>query len=360
MTRLSFRLIAVMLAFALCVSAARAAATTNEAPDFKEVYDLIRAHLEGVSTAELDQAAVQGLLAKLYPRVVLVTNELATKTESSEGLLSQSRVFDGGFAYLRVERVGEGLAKEISTAYDALSVTNRLKGLILDLRFAGGDSYSAAAAAADLFLAGSQPLLDWGNGMVESKTKTDAIKSPLAVLVNQQTSVAAEALAALLRATGVGLVIGNNTAGRATLGREYPLQNGQRLRIATSEIKLGNGTELSVEGVKPDIQVAVSAADEKVYFGDAYKVLSKPTNLLASATSSTNSAAGEPTRPGRRRLTEADLVRERREELNRDPETALLTARRVEPEKPMVRDPALARALDLLKGLVIVREFRSR
>jgi len=336
------------------------ATTTNESPNFKEVYDLIRAHLEGVNADELDRAAVQGLLAHFYPQVMLVTNEPAAKTETSAVLLSQSRVFDSAFAYLRVGRVGEGLAKEISGACDELGVTNKLKGLILDLRFADGDDYSAAAAVADLFLAGTQPLLDLGKGVMESKTKTDAIKLPLAILVNQQTSMAAEALAAVLRATGAGLVIGSNTAGRATLGREYPLQSGGRLRIATAEIKVGYGAALSAQGVKPDIQVAVSAADEKVYFADAFKILPQPTSLAASVDASlSNITASETSRPGRRRLTEADLVRERREELNRDSETTA-PARRVEPDKPVVRDPALARSLDLLKGLAIVRQFRSR
>lgn len=360
MTRLSFNLFAVFLAFLVGLPSARAA-TTNEPPDFKEVYDLIRAHLEGVSAAELDRAAVQGLIEHFYPRVMLVTNAPAIKTETSAALLSQSRVFDNVFAYLRVERVGEGLAKDISAAYSELSATNSLKGLVLDLRFANGNDYSAAAAMADLFLAGTQPLLDWGNGMVESKTKTDAIKLPLAILVNQQTSVAAEALAAVLRATGAGLVIGSSTAGLATLGREFPLQNGGRLRIATTEIKLGSGAVLSTQGVRPDIQVAVNVADEKGYYADAFKNLSRPTNLLASVDSSlTNSTASETSRTGRRRLTEADLVRERRAELNRDAETAAVAARKVEPDKPVVRDPALARALDLLKGLAIVPQFRTR
>lgn len=360
MTRLSFNLFALILAFLAGLPSAHAAAT-NESPDYKEVYDLIRANLEGVSAAELDRAAVQGLIEHFYPRVMLVTNEPTAKTETSAALLSQSRVFDSAFAYLRVERVGEGLAKELSAAYGELSATNRLKGLVLDLRFANGDDYSAAAAVADLFLAGAQPLLDWGNGLVESKAKTDAIKLPLAILVNRQTSVAAEALAAVLRATGAGLVIGSSTAGRATLGREFPLQNGERLRIATAEIKVGSGAVLSAQGVKPDIQVAVGAADEKGYFADAYKNLFKPTNLLAGANATlTNSAASETNRSARRRLTEADLVRERREELNRDPETAVAAGRRTEPDKPVVRDPALARALDLLKGLAIVRQFRTR
>ncbi|MBI3850755.1 MAG: hypothetical protein HY298_10855 [Verrucomicrobia bacterium] len=360
MTRFSFNLFALALAALLAVGPSVLGAPTKEPPAFQEVFDLVRSHLEGVSQSELDQAAVEGLLSKLHPRVTLVTNESTNKTETDSPFLSQSRVFDDAFAYLRVERVGEGLAMKVSAAYHDLSETNKLKGLVLDLRFARGDDYSAATEVADLFLAKPQPLLDWGKGVVESKAKTDAIKLPLTILVNKQTAGAAEALAAVLRETGVGLVIGANTAGQATIGREFPLKNGQRLRIATAEVKLGNGAILSSQGVKPDIQIAVNPEDEKIYFADAYKVLPKPTNLLASAAAAlTNNTASGTNRAARRRLTEADLVRERREELSRDLESATSAAKENEQDKPTVRDPALARALDLLKGLAIVRQFKS-
>ena len=58
----------------------------------------------------------------------------------------------------------------------------------------------------------------------------------------------------------------------------------------------------------------------------------------------------------RSRMLTADLVRERREGISEADLTAL---RDREPEMPMVRDPALARALDLLRGLALVRQSRS-
>ena len=42
-------------------------------PDFKEVYDLIRSHLAGETEADLDQAAVKGLLT-IHSRVSLVSH----------------------------------------------------------------------------------------------------------------------------------------------------------------------------------------------------------------------------------------------------------------------------------------------
>jgi C-terminal processing protease CtpA/Prc len=226
----------------------------------------------------------------------------------------------------------------------------------LDLRYAGGDDYAAAAAAADLFVKKEQPLLNWGSGMVRSKEKSDAIGLPVAVLVNRQTAGAAEALAAALRETGAGLILGSGTAGQAMVTQEFPLKNGERLRIATAPVQLGDGSALSERGLKPDIVVEVSPEDERAYYKDAFKATEK-TNLLASADGSpigpgsgTNHVARHP------RFNEAELVRERREGLSESDLTALKSP---EPEKPMVRDPALARALDLLRGLALVRQSRS-
>src|SRR5947209_20619193 len=106
-------------------------------------------------------------------------------------------------------------------AIPPLATTNRLNGVVLDLRYAEGHDYSAAADTADVFLKREHPLLDWGNGVVRSKEKEDAIAAPVAVLVDHETVGAAEALAAILRETGAGLVLGSKTAGRACIEHEY-------------------------------------------------------------------------------------------------------------------------------------------
>ena len=251
-------------------------------PDFKEVYDLVRAHLAGMSEAQLNQAAVQALVSGLGPRVSLVTNGAAAKARAEAPLVSKSSLFDGEIAYVRVERVGDGLANAVREACKKLAGTNKLEGVILDLRYAAGDDYASAAATAELFIKKGQPLLDWGTGMVRSKDKSDAISLPVAVLVNRQTAGAAEALAAVLRETGSGLILGNRTAGRAMIAQEFPLKNGERLRIATAPIRLGDGSKLSEQGLKPDITVEVAPADERAYYADAYKVPSRA-ELLAGA-----------------------------------------------------------------------------
>jgi hypothetical protein len=335
---------------------AQTKAEDAQAPEFKEVYDLIRAHLAGMSEGQLNQAAVSALVSGLAPGVSLVTNAAAASAAGETPLVIKSSVFEGDILYVRVGRVGDGLAQAISTACSKPGTTNKLKGVALDLRYAGGDDYAAAAAAADLFVKKEAPLLNWGGGMVRSKEKTDAIGLPVAVLVNRQTAGAAEALAAALRETGTGLILGGKTAGQAMVAQEFPLKNGDRLRIATAPIQLGDGSALSGQGLKPDIAVEVSSEDERAYYVDAFKMTDR-TNLQASAAASATGLGNGTNRLARRpRFNEAELVRERREGVSEADVTAM---RGREPDQPMVQDPALARALDLLRGLALVRQPRS-
>ena len=48
------------------------AGSTNQLPQFDEVYQLLRAHLNGASEADLNRAAVEGLLDQLKSSAMLV------------------------------------------------------------------------------------------------------------------------------------------------------------------------------------------------------------------------------------------------------------------------------------------------
>lgn len=250
-------------------------ATTNAAPDFREVYQLVRSNLAGVTDADLDRAAVNGLLAGLDGKVLLEGG--ASNPATNLVPVSRVRVLDKNIGYVRISRVSDGLPSELASALRGLNSTNELKGLVLDLRYALGSDFAAAAAVADLFVARERPLLDWGAGSARARTKANALTLPLAVLVNHETTGAAEALAAVLREVGAGLVLGDATAGRAMIMQDFPLKNGQHLLVATRPVKLGDSTELSVRGVVPDIQVTVDAADERAWFEDPTPPSDRPT-----------------------------------------------------------------------------------
>src|SRR5256886_12683418 len=205
-------------------------ADTNALPHFQEVFRLLRANLPNASEAELNQAAVQGLLNQFYPRVILVTNVTPASARPEDSPLSKTTVYDDSYGYLRVARVATGLADQIKSAFEKFDATNKLKGVVLDLRFADGQDYTAAANAADRFLSREQPLLDWDEGSIHSTGKADAINVPGAVLVNRRTTGAAEGPAAALRETDAAGLIGSGAAGQGRGFQKVEFAKGPPLR----------------------------------------------------------------------------------------------------------------------------------
>ena len=138
-------------------------------------------------------------------------------------------------------------------------------------------------------------------------------KLPVAVLVNGETRGAAAKLAEDLRGKRAGLVFGSSTE------------------------------------VRPDIAVAVAIEDEKKYLENPYGTTSSdgtnslgPTNTLLPFVDHTS---------------EADLVRERLR--SGGTEESPQTGHAAEPPKPFIHDPVLARGVDFIKGLAILRPMKN-
>jgi hypothetical protein len=186
--------------------------------------------------------------------------------------------------------------------------------------------------------------------------------------MNGGTRGAAEALVATLREAGTVLSIGSSTVGAAMTFKEFVLKDGERLLIATTPVKV-DGKAVPAGGLKPDITVAVNADDERAFWENPYGTLAPGTDAAKLATNSFLAFVDH--------TSEADLVREKRkdgklflpappgpvrsptrkndDDGNSDDDASAPAA---EPQKPVLRDPVLARAVDLVKGLAVVRESR--
>ncbi|HVU27699.1 MAG TPA: hypothetical protein VHG71_08190 [Verrucomicrobiae bacterium] len=139
-----------------------------------------------------------------------------------------------------------------------------------------------------------------------------AKKLPLAILVNGETRGAATALAMDLHAAKAGLVFGSAS-----------------------------------ENLQPDISVAVSASDEKNFLKNPFGTL--------SASDANFGAGTNQFLPMIDHISEADLVRQKIKDGDEDESTA---SSATEPQQPFIRDPVLARAVDLIQGLAVVRQSR--
>jgi hypothetical protein len=148
---------------------------------------------------------------------VLPVFGLLLHPQMANGELAKSMVLESNVAYLRLAQTEKNLPDEIQSALDDLAATNKIAGIVLDLRFASGDDVDSLKPTEDI---------------LEQK------KLPLAILVNSQTRGAAASLADDLREANAGLIFG------------------------------GTATNL-----QPDIAVAVSANDEKSFLKTPYGVL---------------------------------------------------------------------------------------
>ena len=140
-------------------------------------------------------------------------------------------------------------------------------------------------------------------------------KSPLVILVNSQTRGTAATLATQLRASVAAILIGStNPAGN----------------------------------ISPDITVVVSADDERKFQENPYAASGTNRSVLMSGTNNMLAFVDH--------MSEAELVRKR---IKDGDEGGDLPTPRAEPAQPVIRDPALARAVDLLKALAVLHKPRG-
>jgi hypothetical protein len=216
---------------------------------------------------------------------------------------------------LRAESTNTALARSVvlesNVAYLCVNeVTTGLAGEIQSAETALAATNRIAGTVLDLRFAD-------GDNLDSAKLVAELFagkKLPLAILVNSGTHGAAESLASELRGDGDGLVFGS-PAGK----------------------------------LNPDIVVVVKIQDEKKYLADPYAALAQSeTNDIAD----TNrfSAFIDHT-------SEADLVREKIKDGEEDEDSE--PPRPTEPPKPYIHDPVLARAVDLIKALGVMRQSRG-
>ena len=103
--------------------------------------------------------------------------------------------------------------------------------------------------------------------------------------------------------------------------------------------------------------MTVDLEEERLYHQDPSRTIRK-TDAGSAGNSKTSASAG---RAARRRVNEAELVRMQKEgkRLDADPVSpSVPVTRDLVDESARVQDPVLNRAVDLLKGLAIVRRAR--
>ncbi|MEX2560667.1 MAG: S41 family peptidase, partial [Pirellulales bacterium] len=182
-----------------------------------------------------------------------------------------------GIGYVRVSAFSRETRRELQKALEELQ-SQKLRGLILDLRGNPGGLLTSAIEIADLFL--EEGVIVSTSGRNSAKRSWDARKPgtftgfPMAVLVNRYSASASEIVSAALQDHKRAVVIGERTWGKGSVQNVIELENGKSaLKLTTASYQRPNGhnihrfpdaKETDEWGVVPDPGFEVKLEDEEL------------------------------------------------------------------------------------------------
>ena len=227
----------------------------------------VREQLSGGAEARLE-IGVRSADAK--SRVVVVE-----RVRRAAASLTDVEDLPAGMGYMRAAGIFPGAGAEIVAALEKWQAADAF-GAILDLRGAAGVAQEEVAVVAARFAPAGKGLYAMSDrqGREISSVKAEAkptVSLPLMVLVDEETTGAAELLAAVL-AGGVkgAMLIGRETAGDPMIREPRKLSTGRHALLATRQLKTADGTVYSGSGgVRPDVAITESALNETVYEPEA-------------------------------------------------------------------------------------------
>ncbi len=247
-------------------------------PEIQEVFSDSPAMKAGLQAGDLilkaNDFALKGL--PLYQAVSLIKGppgsdltlvikrgELPQQTvRLTRGLLNISTVVsekpNESTGYIAVRSFGDETAEQFKNHLNQL-LSQKISGLIIDLRDNAGGYVNSATEIAEIFLEQGKTIVitqhfDGSKQTVKSYERFP-LKIPLVVLVNQQSASASELLSGALRDNDVATLVGENTYGKGTAQSIIPMETGGALKITTAKYITPNGNVVDGRGLSPDYNV---------------------------------------------------------------------------------------------------------
>jgi C-terminal processing protease CtpA/Prc len=342
MMKIAAASITLILFFAASERPLRAAGTDPGLRQTTEIISALKSNYvdrEKLDGKMLDDATVAGILEALGSGATIVSSEPVTtnsqKTVTHEshpvGPIARTEIIDPNIGYIRFADVSDSAVAALDIGLAKLT-EDKANGFVLDLRFADGTNYTAAAEIASRFVSGGEELFTLKSSekgakvfraSAEAKTVAsaglDLTTVPLALLVNAETRGSAD----------------------------IKLSDGQVLRLATAKIVLpakdeanGKPVNLFPNGITPDVTVKINAKIERE-------------TVLTPETNQTLTASLQP-RMQKKGLSEAELVKAFRGQAIDTSTTSTNKDSEEESDIQNVRDVVLQRAVDILKGIRVL------
>jgi len=159
-------------------------------------------------------------------------------------------------AYIRLSMFNEQTAGDFAKQYEELEAQG-MRALILDLRDnPGGLLDSSVRVSGKLVPKGPVVSVVTRDGQTETyKSSLEAVKFPLAVLVNGGSASASEIVAGAVQDTGAGTLIGMKTFGKGSVQSILKLGNDTAIKLTIAKYATPNNRFINGIGIVPDMVV---------------------------------------------------------------------------------------------------------
>ena len=247
----------------------------------------------------------------------------------------KSRMLEPGFAYVRLSQFQARTSDDLQKAVARLKKTagGALKGLVLDLRNNPGGVLQAAVGVADAFLESGTIVYTEGR-IQDSQLRFEAApddiigRAPMVVLVNGGSASASEIVAGALQDHRRAVIMGQRTFGKGSVQTIVPVNEKTAIKLTTARYFTPNGRSIQAEGIVPDIALQPLEVQE----GKKREPLLRESQLAHHLDNPNGNA---------KPATDAEKDSGKK-------------------QKPLAeRDYPLSEALNLLKGLTILRSKES-
>jgi len=171
----------------------------------------------------------------------------------------------GSIGYLVISRFSQATARDTGEALFKL-YRDGARGLVLDLRYNPGGLLDVSLQVAEYFVPAGPVVhvVDRDGNRATYNARGGGTPLPVVVLVNEGSASAAEILAGAIADREVGILVGTQTFGKASVQNLYDLEGGAGLRLTTARYLTPNGTLIDGVGLQPDVIVEAlpSGADD--------------------------------------------------------------------------------------------------
>jgi len=213
-------------------------------------------------------------------------------------------------AYVRLTAFSRDTAAELQKVMTHLQ-SEKIRGLILDLRFDPGGLLSAAIEVSDMFV--SEGRIVSTKGRTTPERKWDARKEgtfegfPMVVLVNRYSASASEIVAACLQDHKRAVVVGERTWGKGSVQNVIEMDDGRSaLKLTTASYRRPSGKNIhrfpdakdtDEWGVHPDPNYEIKLSDAEMF-----KLMQERRSrdiLMPQAKEAKEAVAAKPDAPGK-------------------------------------------------------------